>query len=68
MKEFDEQKTAFIPYPLRPFFFYSLREKYLKVELNAAGTDNQKIGIILVGHGQPLEWDKKFLFFYHYRL
>lgn len=29
MKEFDEQKIAFIPYPFRPFFFYNLREKYL---------------------------------------
>jgi protoheme ferro-lyase len=29
MKEFDEQKITFIPYPFRPFFFYSLREKYL---------------------------------------
>lgn len=29
MKEFDQQKIPFIPYPFRPFFFHSLREKYL---------------------------------------
>jgi protoheme ferro-lyase len=29
IKELDEQKVAFIPYPIRPIFFYKLREKYL---------------------------------------
>lgn len=29
MKEFDEQKITFVPYPVRPFFFNSLRSKYL---------------------------------------
>ena len=29
MKEFDEQNIPFIPYALRPFFFFNLREKYL---------------------------------------
>jgi protoheme ferro-lyase len=29
MQEFDQQNIPFIPYPIRPFFFYNLREKYL---------------------------------------
>lgn len=29
MKELDQQNIPFVPYPLRPFFFNSLREKYL---------------------------------------
>ncbi|HWQ31047.1 MAG TPA: hypothetical protein VN549_08655, partial [Negativicutes bacterium] len=29
MKELDEQKITFVPYPIRPFFFNSLRSKYL---------------------------------------
>ena len=30
MKELDEKKTPFIPYPLRPLFFNVLRQKYLQ--------------------------------------
>lgn len=30
MKEFDEQKITFVPYAVRPFFFYNLRQKYLE--------------------------------------
>lgn len=29
IKELDEQKVAFMPYAIRPIFFYKLREKYL---------------------------------------
>lgn len=29
IKELDEQEVAFIPYAVRPLFFYKLREKYL---------------------------------------
>ena len=30
-REFDEQGIAFVPYLVRPFFAYALRQKYLKV-------------------------------------
>lgn len=30
-REFDEQKIAFVPFPFRPFFVHTLRDKYLEV-------------------------------------
>ena len=30
-REFDEQKIKFIPFPIRPYFVYMLRNKYLQV-------------------------------------
>jgi protoheme ferro-lyase len=39
MHEFDHDKAAFIPFPLRPFFFHALRKEYLR----AGGSPHNKI-------------------------
>jgi protoheme ferro-lyase len=54
IKEFDEQKIAFIPYPFRPFFFHALREKYLM-----AGKSGHNFECLQIMRQMEAEYRKK---------